>query len=120
MRFRLVNEYSYKQLGTNNKITILARNIVEAKKQAAEKLNCRPSSCFLLLPDGTVKVYTMVNGVTKHKYKIKADDIGSARRELASATDSDEKDWSLSSEELRSETSVTDIQYQTFNTSKLH
>ncbi len=98
-------------------MSVEARNRDEAKRLAAEKIQCRASSCLFVRPDGMVTVYLLKNLSTRQKHKIKADDFESARHEMASASDSAPSEWIYRDEELVADSAVADIQYLTFDTS---
>ena len=105
--------YTFRQLGTKNKIDINAENAKEAKGQAAKELQCRESSCLEIRQDAMVNVYVVANEQSKQRLIIKADDEQSALTELALATNSEIGVWSILQTYCLNEASVDDIRYQT-------
>ncbi len=107
--------YVFKQIATINRVTVTADSHRSAKKMASELLKCRPSSCIYIPENGIVNLFTLKNLTTKQKFKIKADDLSSARAELAAATGSKVEDWIFRFEETVSDSASTDIQYLSFD-----
>jgi len=107
--------YTFRQLGTENKIDVNAGNAKEAKGQAAKELRCRESSCLNIRKDGTVNVYVVENEQSNQRLIIKADDEQSALNELALATNSETDFWTILETYSVEETKIADIQYQTIS-----
>ncbi len=110
-----MKSFTYKQLGTMNKMTLVAETLKEAKTLAAKHFGCRECSCFHIQEDGQVTVFVGINRTISQKLIIKSDDIPSARQELVLATNSSIGDWEIIDSYLVPEKATCDIQYETLH-----
>ncbi len=107
--------YTFKQLGTYNKIKLKAETVNEAKAVARKHFNCRESSCLHIHEDGIVNAFVGTNEKKNQKLIIKADDTICAKYELAYATNSEFEDWDITASYPIDDLAINDIQYETLS-----